>query len=74
MGGLQILPDLSLIMTEPGYTRNDDLCCTLQIRELELKIEQESVRSGALNMEQVLKDLQDIKTENANLERSLPPQ
>jgi len=38
-----------------------------QVRELELKTEQESVRSGALNMEQVLKDLKDIKEENAAL-------
>mmetsp|Transcript_33604 Transcript_33604/g.80136 ORF Transcript_33604/g.80136 Transcript_33604/m.80136 type:complete len:625 (+) Transcript_33604:95-1969(+) len=44
-----------------------------EVRELELKTEQESVRSGALNLDQVLKDLKDIKEENAALAAKAKP-
>uniref|UniRef100_A0A7S4P748 Coiled-coil domain-containing protein 22 homolog n=1 Tax=Guillardia theta TaxID=55529 RepID=A0A7S4P748_GUITH len=60
----ELFAELSSNVEKIGATQNE-------AREIELKIEQENARLNVLNMEQVVKDLEQIKTENQTMTKKL---
>uniref|UniRef100_A0A7S0EBG3 Coiled-coil domain-containing protein 22 homolog n=1 Tax=Hanusia phi TaxID=3032 RepID=A0A7S0EBG3_9CRYP len=60
----ELFAELSSTVEKIGATQNE-------AREIELKIEQENARLNVLNMEQVVKDLEQIKTENQSMAKQL---